>query len=151
MGGTSSASATSLMVRKASGDLSMAALTVCSCLLPSSTRSFMMCEGRNDQDAARLDRHFLAGLGIAPTRAALSRTLKVPKEEIFTVSPRTSASDMWSSTLSTSSAHFVAGEADLAEHRFAQFHPGQSLLAHRSSPHVAHLCELTQGDFEASQ
>jgi hypothetical protein len=70
--------------------------------LAHATRSFMMCEGRKLSTRRGWIGTSSPVLGLRPIRAPFCRTEKVPKDEIFTVSPATSASDMCCRTLSTS-------------------------------------------------
>ena len=107
MGGHVEPSATSLMVRKASGDLAMAYR-----LVPAATRSFIRCEGRNVSTRRGMDWHLFAGLWVAATRAALSRTEKVPNEEIFTVSRCQSIGHMAQNALDKM-RRFVAAKSPL--------------------------------------
>ena len=61
--------------------------------------------GAENQYLARIYRHFLTGLRVAADALALgSRTKKLPKEEIFTFSPRARASAISFRTTSTRSA-----------------------------------------------
>lgn len=71
---------------------------------PAATRSFIRCEGRKVSTRRGWIGTSSPVFGLRPTRAVFSRTLNVPKEDIFTCSPRTSASDIWFSMLSTSCA-----------------------------------------------
>ena len=78
------------MVRNASGDfvhLALARRRPPIGRLPSATRSFIRCEGRNDSTRRGRIGTSSPVFGLRPTRSALSRTEKVPKDEIFTVSP----------------------------------------------------------------
>ncbi|EAQ06490.1 hypothetical protein SKA53_05363 [Yoonia vestfoldensis SKA53] len=72
--------------------------------MPDATRSFIRCDGRKVSTRRGWIGTSSPVLGLRPTRAALSRTAKVPKDEILTVSPATSESDTCVSTLSTRSA-----------------------------------------------
>ena len=55
--------------------------------VPAATRSFIRCDGRKVRTRRGLIGTSSPVLGLRPTRAVLSRTEKVPKDEIFTVSP----------------------------------------------------------------
>ncbi len=63
-------------------------------------------------------------------RAVFERIEKVPKEEIFTVSPATSAFETLRKHRFDKLRRFVARQADFAENRFSQVHAGQSLVTH---------------------
>ncbi len=58
-----------------------------SACLPAATRSFIRCDGRKVSTRRGLIGTSSPVLGLRPTRADLSRTEKVPKDEILTVSP----------------------------------------------------------------
>ena len=87
------------------------------------------------QHAARADRHLFAGLrvaphprGLGPHRNRSRRTRSSP------VRPPTSASDINSSTRSTSCALSLRDRPTSRKHRFGQIHPCQCLASHHFRP-----------------
>jgi hypothetical protein len=125
---TPSQSATSRIVRNASGDLliRLQGLTtrIAGQLMgpdrthrsgPVSGRHAILHQvrGPEGQDAPRADRHFFPGLGVAPMRAVFERTENVPKDDSFTCSPSTRASDIISNPFHKLRA-FVPAQPDFA-------------------------------------
>ena len=117
-GGTSKSPATSLIVRKAAADLParrefalllMPWLPVSGALITlyfkaDLIRSLSTCDGRKTKTRRGKIGTSSPVFGLRPTRWPFWRTEKLPNDEIFTISPRPSASVTSSKTDSTNSA-----------------------------------------------